>query len=190
MAKCEPDCTCKRHSHPGGSSKCKPGCTCDRHKAKGKKNPHPEGCQCGVHKTITAEEKAERGRLISEAKRGNNHSGGFVSRGYFVLLLQKNHPLAAPDGKLYEHRKVLYDKIGPGPHLCHWGCGKLLDWGGKQGICADHLDGDRLNNTPENIVPSCMSCNRERHDKETGRKCPPECKCDRHTNSGRKKEKK
>lgn len=32
-------------------------------------------------------------------------------------------------------------------------------WGGRDGIHADHLDGDKTNNTPENLVVSCGPCN-------------------------------
>lgn len=79
--------------------------------------------------------------------------------GYKDLHMQQEHPLARKGGLLGEHRKVLYEKIGPGPHLCHWGCGKLLEWGGLSGIVADHLDDDKLNNDPDNLVPSCSPCN-------------------------------
>lgn len=75
-----------------------------------------------------------------------------------------NHPLTTSQGLLYEHREVLYNKIGPGPHECHWnyltGCGNTaLEWGGQRGIVADHLDDDKQNNDPENLVPSCQNCN-------------------------------
>lgn len=163
MTKCKPGCTCKRHSHPGGSAKCKPGCTCKKHEAKGRKNPHPEGCQCSHHKKFTKEELLDRGRKISAAKRGEGHPGKYLLEGYVMLLSQHSHPLADEDGKVYEHRKVLYDKIGPGPHECHWGCGKLLDWGGVEGVCVDHLDGDKENNSEKNLVPSCLPCNWSRH---------------------------
>jgi hypothetical protein len=95
--------------------------------------------------------------------RGGEPAVGFVIwEGYRILTGQQDHPLAQKDGQLAEHRKVLYDKIGPGPHACHWGCGKRLEWGGWDGIHADHLDEDRLNNSPENLVPSCLKCNWDR----------------------------
>lgn len=64
------------------------------------------------------------------------------------------------------HRVVLYDKIGPGPHPCHW-CGKPVDWttnrnGGIGQLVADHVNDDRGDNRPENIVPSCRGCNGQR----------------------------
>lgn len=80
-----------------------------------------------------------------------------VSDGY-LLWNRSEHPLAI-NTAVSEHRAVLFDKIGPGPHLCHWSCGKLLEWGGKEGICVDHLDGDTTNNDPENLVCSCIACN-------------------------------
>lgn len=83
-----------------------------------------------------------------------------TATGYRELTMQYGHPLADRVGRVAEHRRVLYDAIGPGPHPCHWGCGKVLGWGGVSGLNADHLDGDRLNNALDNLVPSCGPCNR------------------------------
>lgn len=85
--------------------------------------------------------------------------------GYRYLTGQWDHPLVNSNGGVSEARAALYDQIGPGPHECHWNyfshCGEIdLEWGGVDGIQADHLDGDRLNNDYNNIVPSCLSCNR------------------------------
>lgn len=89
-------------------------------------------------------------------------SGSFVdSQGYLVLTMQRGHPLADSHHKVLAHRKILFDKIGPGEHPCHW-CGKLLEWGGRYGICGDHVDNDLTNNDPDNLVPSCLSCNSKR----------------------------
>lgn len=73
------------------------------------------------------------------------------------------HPVAWQNGDAYVHRVVLYDKIGPGVHLCHW-CGRELQWNvqGIHRLIADHLDGDTHNNAPGNLVPSCRRCNSER----------------------------
>ena len=70
------------------------------------------------------------------------------------------HPLAQADGKAYKHRVVLYEKIGDGNHDCHW-CAKKIGWFAERDekIVSDHLDGDKWNNSPENIVASCWSCN-------------------------------
>lgn len=73
-----------------------------------------------------------------------------------------DHPMAMADGKVYVHRRTLYDKIGPGPHPCHW-CHKEVEWAARGGrIVADHLNGDRWDNCPENLVPSCDYCNHAR----------------------------
>ena len=99
-----------------------------------------------------------------EAKRGIRSQTGEVALGYCFIEGYKvftgvyDHPLSSTQGHLPEHRMVLYEKIGPGPHNCHW-CDKEVSWGGKQGLCADHLDDDRSNNDPENLVPSCYLCN-------------------------------
>lgn len=75
-----------------------------------------------------------------------------------------DHPLACSDGWVSEHRAVLYSKVGPGQHPCHW-CGKQLTW--QRGLAcdaieADHVDFNIHNNAPDNIVASCHSCNVKR----------------------------
>lgn len=96
-------------------------------------------------------------------------------------VTRKDHPLARlqhsanlPGRKgssqhgwyVYEHRKVLYDAIGPGVHLCYW-CGCSVEWntGGKcvrGSLVPDHLDGNKSNNRIENLVASCNRCNEKR----------------------------
>jgi hypothetical protein len=82
----------------------------------------------------------------------------------YVRISKQEHPLAI-NGWLYEHRMVLYDLIGSGAHACHW-CGKAVVWVkgkcSKGSLVPDHLDGDRTNNSPENLVPSCNPCNAAR----------------------------
>ena len=87
--------------------------------------------------------------------------------GTYVNVFTTDHPLAC-GGKVGEHRVVLYEKIGPGTHHCHW-CGIDVVWvagsgarsslaAGTQRLIAAHLDGDRANNAPENVVASCTAC--------------------------------
>jgi len=75
------------------------------------------------------------------------------------------HPLAPPSGRIYVHRRVLFEKIGPGAHACHWGCGRVVRWMTGRAddmLIADHVDGQGDNNDPENLVPSCLTCNTNR----------------------------
>jgi hypothetical protein len=86
-----------------------------------------------------------------------------LGRRYRVLYLP-SHPLAKRGGKVYEHRAVLYDAIGPGPHPCHW-CSTAVDWapkGDPRELQPDHLNNDGADNRPENLVPSCRTCNSTR----------------------------
>lgn len=61
---------------------------------------------------------------------------------------------------------MLYEKIGPGVHPCHW-CGQPVAWilrtrtedGRASDLMADHLDANCRNNLPENLVPACTFCN-------------------------------
>ena len=75
-----------------------------------------------------------------------------------------DHPLANSCGRIYVHDEVLYARIGPGPHPCHW-CGKLVDWKQtefrkmKGVLCCDHLSGISTDNRDSNLAPSCFRCN-------------------------------
>ena len=87
---------------------------------------------------------------------------------YRSISISLDHPLAQDAGngrgKVYEHRLVLFNKIGPWNHQCNW-CGKLLEWSNDcntNSIVVDHLDGNEWNNAPENLVPSCRRCNIQR----------------------------
>jgi len=83
----------------------------------------------------------------------------------YRYVKRPGHPLAPKSGQLPLHRVVLYDKIGPGPHPCH-GCGAEVNWSsartGQGALIADHLDGDKTNNDPSNLAPSCHPCNTRR----------------------------
>ena len=78
------------------------------------------------------------------------------------------HFLADAEGRVYEHRIVLFEKIGPGAHPCHW-CGHSVTWdlsyyygGGSDALVSDHVDGNKMNNAPTNLVPACNPCNASR----------------------------
>lgn len=91
---------------------------------------------------------------------GSEHLGYVRSHAY-------GHPLADSQGRVLVHRVTLYDKIGPGEHPCHW-CGSFVRWDDRpvehpdSSLCVDHLDADRANNDPANLVPSCLACNSRR----------------------------
>lgn len=92
-----------------------------------------------------------------------------------------------PKGRVWEHRWVLYEKIGPGPHPCHW-CGAMVNWGFGTGpgvLTVDHLDNVGTNNVPENLVPSCHTCNCTRQRKDLIR--PGELSVTMTGQSGRKR---
>jgi hypothetical protein len=92
-----------------------------------------------------------------------------VSR-YRLVMLKEPHPMGrkpSTNGRVYawEHRILLFDAIGWGPHPCHW-CTKAIDW--KEGatgvdeLTVDHLNGVEKDNRLANLVPSCRGCNAHR----------------------------
>jgi len=176
-AKCKPECTCSKHDWSAERRR-------DRSDSQTKlwENSSYREKLVEAHRAYEFTEEhrrslsdAQMGREVSEetrkklseSNRGKRPNGqaavGFTFRkGYLFLTGQQDHPIANADGTLAEHRKVLYDAIGPGPHECHW-CKRTLAWGnGIEGICVDHLDGDKLNNNPANLAPSCHKCNWDR----------------------------
>lgn len=100
------------------------------------------------------------GDPLMRTTKAPDYAGSTRKDGYRMLTVH-GHPLADQWGHVLEHRAVLYDMIGPGPHPCHW-CGKAMEWGGYS-LTADHLDFNRSNNDPANLVPSCNPCNIRRN---------------------------
>ena len=138
---------------------CLESCTCPRHNKTQEHRDkiaatltgqrHPEDCQCAKHKD----------RPLGSHIRSTD--------GYREIQLTSRH-LLSNSRWILEHRKVLWDKLGceqlDCTHQCHW-CDKDIVWCSGDWhteTIADHLDGDKLNNDPDNIVPSCQQCNRNR----------------------------
>lgn len=78
-------------------------------------------------------------------------------RGY-VMVKRPDLPITDPHGWVYEHRALLFDRLGGTTQDCYW-CAQPLDW---KDIVVDHLDEVKGNNGHANIVASCNSCNRAR----------------------------
>lgn len=129
--------------------------TCD---VPGCDKPSPSVRYCSMH----YERLKRNGNFERQDRTRHLHSMGYVK------VKREGHPLAQQSGWVYEHRLVLLDKIGPGEHPCHW-CGTTVSWDRSypqdaDGLVVDHLDEDRGNNDPENLVPSCSVCNFQRSD--------------------------
>lgn len=78
--------------------------------------------------------------------------------GGYVRVKRSTHPLVNKGGWMYEHREVAYDTNNGVCPTCFW-CNVDLKWGYTH---IDHLDDNKINNKPENLVVSCPKCNRIR----------------------------
>ncbi len=117
--------------------------------------------QCGEAFTPTE----ATAKYCSRACYGKSKRGARVDRWEGQrYVTAKGHPICPPSGLVAYARIVLYDKIGPGEHACNW-CEKPVTWQyGLSPDClvADHVNWDRSDDTPENLVPSCLKCNAHR----------------------------
>lgn len=121
----------------------------------GCERPHAKGGYCSMH--IQRVRKYGKPELPLRT----------LAPKHYRIIQRPDHPLAMRNGHVYEHRAALYDKIGPGGFPCYW-CGKLVYWDkaypkDDDALLVDHLDFDRHNNDPSNLVPSCNKCNVHRH---------------------------
>lgn len=96
------------------------------------------------------------GRLDNiKAKAGS----GYTRNNGYRARYNPTHVLSKNCNWVYEHRLVLFEEIGYGPHQCSI-CGTLINWG--YDLQVDHIDFDRQNNALENLRPTCGPCNRQR----------------------------
>lgn len=152
-------CNCGLHSRTDFKP-CQTGCRCKRHQEQTEEHRR-KNSEANIGHPVSDQTRQKLSKANTGRARGKEAAGYFIDkRGYKRLTMEDGHPLAnTTTGQVLESRKVLYDSIGEGPHGCHWGCGKILVWGGVSGIYVDHVDGDKLNNSLNNLVPSCNSCN-------------------------------
>lgn len=96
--------------------------------------------------------------------------GKFATVTKYKSVLRPGHVLADKDGRVRVHRLVLYEKIGGGQHCCYW-CSVPVGWlePPPNRLVADHVDADKWNNAPTNLVPSCDRCNAGREKRARSR---------------------
>ena len=117
---------------------------------------------CNTHN----ERRRRTGAVQADVPVGKYEAAVPTATGHgYLRRYAPDHVLANGSGFVYEHRKVLFDLIGYGPHLCRW-CDAPVNWShcrvpakDPTALTVDHLDSDGTNNDPDNLVPSCHPCN-------------------------------
>ena len=115
-----------------------------------------DGSMCEMH--YYRKRRTGTTDIIPKNKECNNHSSGYI-----LSYRNVDHPVATRGGYLYEHRRILFDEIGWGPHKCFW-CGRKIDWmpgerNKKGSLVVDHFNGNKADNTIKNLLASCHRCN-------------------------------
>ncbi len=149
---------CTTPGHEDRNAKTKGLCsTCDnRQRTARSKICFEQGC---------TKSSSTGGRCDTDYRRNKKlRKNGWIENGYWTFRV--DHPVTLKNGQAKEHRIVAYNKFGPGSHKCHW-CPKMLEWmigepRHDNKITVDHLDWERLNNHPDNLVLACFECNRTR----------------------------
>jgi hypothetical protein len=124
------------------------------------------GTRQGAHDRVS--EVFDRGVLQARVHYGRNrrgvpdqsktHAYRYTTQTGYVVLLDAHHPLAMKDGRVHEHRAVAYKAHEGQCPSCFW-CAARLTW---PDAVIDHLDEDKKNNEPANLVVACNPCNRAR----------------------------
>jgi hypothetical protein len=80
----------------------------------------------------------------------------------YVIVKRPNLPIAMRNGRVYLHRAVLFGQIGMCRVPCFW-CGAPVSFNVSDSraepVVVDHRNHDRHDNSYQNLVPSCGSCN-------------------------------
>lgn len=117
-----------------------------------------EGCQGrATRKGKHCEKHYNRIRRTGVAAPRQTNGRYLTSVGY-VKVLNRAHPLADAAGTIYEHRQVAFAQHEGQCPDCFW-CARALHW---HEAVVDHLDEQKDNNEPSNLVVSCNPCNRAR----------------------------
>jgi hypothetical protein len=84
-----------------------------------------------------------------------------LSGGGYLHLRWASHPLSSTDGNAYIPRTVAYAKYKGIDPVCHY-CRKPLRWKSDDWsdlATGEHLNGNKLDNSPRNIEVACNPCN-------------------------------
>lgn len=101
------------------------------------------------HRGFRHTEEAKHKQSVTKLRELNpNWNGGHSCIRGYVLILCPGHPKANFNGYVPEHRLALENRLG-----------RLL----RQGECVHHLDMDKTNNSPDNLIALKIGEHRQYH---------------------------
>jgi len=124
----------------------------------------PETIVCGVCRAVFHASPSHRRKYCNRtcAAIGRTKKTENLQAKYRVRVV-KEHPLLGAGTSVLEHRSILWDHIGRGPHKCHR-CSTDVSWfpdedPGCKPLVIDHVDRNSKNNSLDNLAVSCQRCN-------------------------------
>jgi hypothetical protein len=176
-AECDVDFTYKwiRAEHKYCSARCCEKARRGRHLARTKKMraAPPSGVKCategcaesvmyyrglGLCNPCYTYTKKSRYSLFQRVGRVTRPLSGSITTNGYRMVYEPSHPLSNRKGLLLEHRKVAYAASSGVCPPCFW-CDVPIDW---EDASVDHLNEQKLDNSPANLVVTCTPCNRYR----------------------------
>lgn len=152
-----------------GRGKAKAYCTPEHKEAAAQARAEAKVLQCCTVEGCTATAN-RKGNTLCEAHYMRVRRNGTTASQYeraaqyqdhsngYLLVKAQGHPRSLGMARAYAHRVVFTDTYGEGPFKCNW-CPNTVTW---DDMHVDHLDDDKHNNHPDNLVASCQVCNMKR----------------------------
>lgn len=102
-------------------------------------------------------------RRVPDSKECPHCSEFFIPGGAYASHVRACATGGSTRRKRSRYREIFFAHAGPGPYVCHFECGRDLEF---SEVIVHHADGDHTNNAVKNLTPAHRSCHNGHHFKE------------------------